>query len=94
VRVVYDGPTAVAMVDEFKPDLVFLDIGMPGVDGYETARILRGAVHEHPFLLVALTGWGKSDDLRRTQEAGFDEHLTKPASLSAIENLLRRAASS
>jgi PAS domain S-box-containing protein len=90
VRKVYDGAAGVAAVDAFEPDLVFVDIGMPGVDGYETARRMRATAHRHPFLLVALTGWGQEADRRRAQEAGFDLHLTKPAAIDAVEELMRR----
>jgi PAS domain S-box-containing protein len=90
VRKAYDGPAGVAAVDAFEPDLVFVDIGMPGVDGYETARRMRASAHRRPFLLVALTGWGQEADRRHAQEAGFDLHLTKPAAIDAIEDLIRR----
>ena len=90
VRKAYDGPAGVAAVDEFEPDLIFLDIGMPGVDGYETARRIRSDHHKRQFILVALTGWGQNEDRRRAQEAGFDLHLTKPISIEALEALLER----
>ena len=88
VRAAYDGPSALAHSQEFQPELVFLDIGMPGMDGYEVARRLR----RHPGLenarLVALTGWGQEDDRRRSKEAGFDHHLVKPVEPTALEGLL------
>ena len=90
-RTAYDGLAGVAAVDAFDPDLIFVDIGMPGVDGYETARRLRSNPHERRFLLVALTGWGQQEDRRRAQDAGFDLHLTKPAPIDALENLLALA---
>lgn len=92
-RVVYDGLSGVASIDEFKPGIVFVDIGMPGVDGFQTARLLRESKPRQRFILVALTGWGQKEDRRNTQEAGFDLHLTKPASIHALEELLRQAAS-
>lgn len=91
VRVTYDGPSGVAASVEFEPDLVFVDIGMPVVDGYETARRIREQARGRQFLLVALSGWGQDEDRLRAREAGFDLHLTKPASVDDIENLLRRA---
>ncbi|HEY0825644.1 MAG TPA: ATP-binding protein, partial [Ramlibacter sp.] len=75
-RTAGDGAAALECFDEFQPDVVLLDIGLPGMDGYEVARRLRtrgGAVR-----LVALTGWGQADDKRRAAEAGFDTHWTKP----------------
>jgi PAS domain S-box-containing protein len=92
VRKAYDGPAGVAAVDAFEPDLVFVDIGMPGVDGYETARRMRASTRRRPFILIALTGWGQEADRRRAREAGFDLHLTKPAPIDAVEDLVRRAA--
>ncbi|WP_363350883.1 PAS domain S-box protein [Methylocystis echinoides] len=89
VRVVYDGLSGVDLVNEFDPDLIFLDVGMPRLDGYETARRIRKTSAGKRPLLVALTGWGQVEDRRRTQEAGFDAHLTKPASVEAIQALLR-----
>ncbi len=92
VRVVYGGPDAVAAVGADPPALVLLDIGMPGMDGYQVARKLA----EHPqrarMQIVALTGWGQAEDRQRTREAGFDDHLVKPAELEALEALLARVA--
>jgi PAS domain S-box-containing protein len=92
VRVVYGGPDAVAAAEAEAPDLVLLDLGMPGMDGFQVVRRLA----EHPargrMQVVALTGWGQSEDRQRTREAGFDEHLVKPADLDTLEALLARAA--
>lgn len=88
-QVVYDGPSGIATVEAFKPDLIFVDIGMPGMNGYETARCIRKRAHSHPFLLIALSGWGQPEDRRQTQEAGFDVHLAKPAPIEVIDELLR-----
>ena len=74
------------------PDIVFLDIGMPGKDGYEVARELRASPHTRQAVLVALTGWGAKDDRARSRKAGFDHHLTKPAALEAVDELLARIA--
>ena len=90
VRAAYDGQAGVAAIDGFDPDLIFVDIGMAGVDGYETARRIRRNHAECRFLLVALTGWGQEDDRRRALDAGFDFHLTKPAPIEALEGLLAR----
>jgi CheY-like chemotaxis protein len=68
--------------------IVFLDIGMPGMDGYEVARRLRGEPGLRGVVLVALTGWGQEEDRRRSKEAGFDQHVVKPVEPAALENLL------
>jgi CheY-like chemotaxis protein len=73
---------------EFRPEVVFLDIGMPGKDGFEVAREMRADPDTQDAVLVALTGWGAREDRARSRSAGFDHHLTKPASLTAIEELL------
>ncbi|MGZ5271554.1 MAG: ATP-binding protein [Ramlibacter sp.] len=90
-RVVYGGPDAVAAIDADVPALVLLDIGMPGMDGFEVARRLAHHPQRRRMLLVALTGWGQSEDRQRTREAGFDEHLVKPAEIDVLEALLARA---
>ena len=77
-----DGEAGIAAALELRPDLVFVDIGLPRVDGYEVARRLRAA--NAAMRLVALTGYGRDDDVRRAREAGFDEHLLKPASLEQL----------
>ena len=83
VRTLYDPHEAVEAVAAFDPDLVFLDIGMPGLSGYEIARTLR-APNGRPRVLVAVTGWGQPEDQRRTADAGFDHHLVKPPDLEAL----------
>jgi two-component system CheB/CheR fusion protein len=88
VRVAHDGPTALLIARAFRPQVVFLDIGMPGMDGYEVARRLRREPGPQPALLVALTGWGHDEDRRRSQEAGFDHHLVKPVDPAALVQLL------
>jgi len=87
-RVAYSGAAGLAALAEFEPDLVFLDIGMPDMDGYETARRIRALPQGRALRLVALTGWGQDQDRRRSEGAGFDLHLTKPAGLDALEELL------
>jgi CheY-like chemotaxis protein len=87
-RVANNGVEALRMVVEFMPDIVFLDIGMPGMSGYEVARAIRATPEAGNPVLVALTGWGGESDRVRSKNAGFDEHLTKPADISAIEKLL------
>jgi CheY-like chemotaxis protein len=79
VRVAYDGPSALAQAQQFRAELVFLDIGMPGMDGYAVATRLRQQPGSENVVLVAVTGWGQEEDRRRAQEAGFDGHMVKPA---------------
>jgi CheY-like chemotaxis protein len=90
----YDGEQAIETADAFRPDAVLLDIGMPKLNGYEAARRLRQQEWGENILLVALTGWGQEEDRRRTSEAGFDHHLTKPVDAASIESILanRQAA--
>jgi PAS domain S-box-containing protein len=90
VRIAHDGPSAVTLAESFLPHLVFLDIGMPDVDGYEVARRLRRLPGLQSAVLVALTGWGQEEDRRRTAAAGFDHHLVKPPEANAIVKLLDR----
>jgi CheY-like chemotaxis protein len=88
VRMAFDGPTALKLAQEFRPQVVFLDIGMPGMDGYEVAnRLGRQSDLDRP-LLVALTGWGQQEDRRRSHAAGFHHHLVKPAEPGDLEALL------
>jgi signal transduction histidine kinase len=82
-----DPHKVVDAVDAFAPDIVFLDIGMPGLSGYDVARRLRSRVANQALTLVALTGWGQPEDRRRTAETGFDHHLVKPAELAAIQRV-------
>jgi signal transduction histidine kinase/CheY-like chemotaxis protein len=91
VAVAYDGGEAVELARSFVPELAFLDIGMPVLDGYETARRIRTDAGERPVKLVALTGWGQADDRQRARDAGFDEHLVKPATFDMVRALLPSA---
>ncbi|WP_156116616.1 PAS domain S-box protein [Massilia sp. 9096] len=91
-RVAHDGPQGLRMAQELKPDLVLLDIGLPGMSGYDVARAIRAGDALPRTVLIALTGWGGQSDLEQSQEAGFDQHLTKPVSLEALEQALGAAA--
>ena len=70
------------------PEVVLLDIGLPGMDGYEVARRLREQFATSPIVLVALTGYGQESDLRQSQKAGFDHHLVKPGDLGNVLQIL------
>ncbi|MBC8026614.1 MAG: response regulator [Steroidobacteraceae bacterium] len=87
--VAHDGESALVAAAEFCPDTVFLDIGMPGMNGYDTARELRDA-HGESIKLIALTGWGAEEDRRRAHEAGFDRHLVKPVDPAMLASALVR----
>ena len=88
VQVAHAGPAALVAAREFRPHLVLLDLGMPGMDGYQVVRALRADPNMRAMRIVAVTGWGQEQDRRRTAEAGFDEHLVKPVDPAAIERLL------
>ena len=92
VHVVHAGAPALEAVASFDPSLVLLDIGMPGMDGYEVARRLRRDHQQRALTLVALTGWGQEEDRRRARAAGFDHHLTKPADVGVLQRLLAAEA--
>jgi len=92
IRTAHSGPEALDAARPFKPEVVFLDIGLPGMNGYEVAKRLRTEPSTSGAVLVALTGWGTEDTKRQSREAGFDFHLTKPAEVTAIENILARVA--
>lgn len=85
---IYDPRAAEQAVLDFCPDVVFLDIGMPGISGYDVARRLRASTLGPALTLVAVTGWGQPEDRRRTAEAGFDHHLVKPPEIEAICRIL------
>jgi CheY-like chemotaxis protein len=88
VEVVHDGPAALASLRTFRPTVVLLDLGMPGMSGIEVARRVREDPQFASTRLVALTGWGQREDRRRTKEAGFDHHLVKPADMDALQSIL------
>ena len=91
VRVAADGVQAIALAEEFEPQIAFLDIGMPNIDGYGAARAIRARLGPR-VVLVALTGWGQDEDKRRAREAGFDHHLTKPPEPEMVERLIAACA--
>ena len=91
IRTAYDGPEAMAVSEVFHPEVVLLDIGLPKLNGYDVARRMRQQPWSHSATLIALTGWGKDEDRRLSQEAGFNAHLVKPVDLAALEDLLNGA---
>ncbi len=85
-----DGPSALAAVESWTPDVVILDIGMPGMSGYDVARALRRNEHGGELDLIALTGWGSQEDKQRAMDAGFDVHLTKPVDAEKLYGALAK----
>jgi PAS domain S-box-containing protein len=88
VRAADEAAEALRVVDDFTPDIAFVDVGLPGIDGYELATRLRAHPSCHQSVLVALTGYGRDEDKRRASEAGFDHHLTKPVDFDAVDRVL------
>ncbi|MDI1446862.1 GAF domain-containing protein [Polyangium sp. 6x1] len=91
-EVAHTGPSALVAARAFEPDVVFLDIGLPGMTGYEVAQRLRAEDGAGRLVLVALTGWGTEEDRRQAREAGFDYHLTKPVDLREVQRIVDAAA--
>jgi len=88
VVTVHDGPAALEALRTEKASAAVLDIGMPGMDGYEVARRVRSGPRGNDIKLIALTGWGNDEDRRRSREAGIDHHLVKPVDLHVLEDVL------
>ena len=88
VAYAYDGPSALETAEQWHPQAVFLDIGLPGMDGYEVAEKLRELPHARDAVLIAITGYGQEDDRVRSQRAGIDHHLVKPVAPDALRNLI------
>jgi CheY-like chemotaxis protein len=84
VQVAHDGPSALEAARQFRPEIVLLDIGLPGMSGYEVARALRARPEGRGVVLAAVTGYGQEEDRRQSREAGFDYHLTKPLAPGAL----------
>ncbi len=83
-----DGESAVRLAATLRPDVIVMDIGLPGINGYEAARQVRALKPELPAIIVALTGWGQQSDRLRSAEAGIDHHLVKPLDLAALKQIL------
>jgi len=91
VRVAHDGEEAIRLCDEFRPHTILLDLGMPGVDGYEACRRIRSTPAGKNMRVIAVTGWGQEEDRRKAVLAGFDMHLVKPVNPDALAELLHDA---
>jgi PAS domain S-box-containing protein len=90
VSVAHDGAAALNIVHAIRPQVAVLDIGMPGLNGYEVAQRIRSTLESESIVLVALTGWGQAQDLERAKAAGFDYHLVKPADPSQLRSLIMK----
>jgi CheY-like chemotaxis protein len=88
VKTALNGPAALAELSSFRPEIVLLDIGLPGMDGFEVAQSIRKQSATESVVLIALTGYGQKEDRRRSQEAGIDYHLIKPVDPGALLSLL------
>ena len=88
VKTAYDGPEALRLLANYRPQLILLDLGLPGMSGYEVAHRIRESTALRGVTLAALTGWGQDEDRRRTHEAGFDHHLVKPADPDEIARII------
>lgn len=88
VAFAYDGPSALETAEQWQPQAVFLDIGLPGMDGYEVAARLRELPQAKGAVLIAITGYGQEDDRLRSRQAGIDHHLVKPVAPDALRNLI------
>jgi CheY-like chemotaxis protein len=87
VRVAHDGPTAIELARTHRPEIILLDIGLPGMDGYQVAKQLRREECCNNSLIIAASGYGQEEDRRRSREAGFDHHLVKPVDFDALMTL-------
>jgi DNA-binding response OmpR family regulator len=92
VRVEYDGLEGLSAAEAFQPTIAFLDIGLPGISGYELAKRMRAMGLDEDSILVAVTGWGQKDDKARSTAAGFDYHVVKPLDPAELPQILRAAA--
>lgn len=84
----YDGPSALETAQRWQPEAIFLDIGLPGMDGYEVAERMREMPQAKDAVLIAITGYGQEDDRARSRRAGIDHHLVKPVAPDALHSLI------
>ena len=92
VRTASDGPEALRVAAEYRPEIILLDIGLPGMNGYDVARALRRDAANGRPLIVAVSGYGSRQDMERSVEAGFDAHFVKPMEISALQEFLTARA--
>jgi CheY-like chemotaxis protein len=92
VDIANDGLVALKSAEESRPDLIFMDIGMPKLNGYDAARRIREAPWGTGITLVAISGWGQDSDREKSRAAGFDAHLVKPVEFSALDQILSQVA--
>jgi CheY-like chemotaxis protein len=88
IRLAHDGSSALQAAQDFRPDVVLLDIGLPRMDGYEVARRMRDRPDMQGVLLIALTGYARTDDAQKAELAGFDAHLVKPVDLRTLQSIV------
>ena len=93
VHTAADGEEAVRRAESLRPDVILMDIGLPGMDGYQACAAIRAQPWSRRAIILAITGWGQEEDRRRSLEAGFDEHLVKPVDSAAILRAVREARS-
>jgi len=93
-RTEYDGAAAIAAADAFRPDLILLDIGLPGMSGHEVAREIRQTPWGGTTTIIAVSGWGEESDRKQSREAGFDHHVTKPLDYEGVQRILTTLESS
>jgi two-component system CheB/CheR fusion protein len=93
VQTAFNGPSALEMVNSFQPEVILLDLGLPGMSGYDVARRLRAAPFSEGLVIAAVTGYGQEEDRRRSFEAGFDYHVTKPPDPGILETLIASSSS-
>jgi len=92
IRTAHDGLEAVEKAQEYLPNVILLDLGMPKLNGYDVCRRIREEAWGSSMVIIALTGWGQAEDRQRTKEAGFDHHLVKPVDVAKLQELLGEAA--
>jgi len=88
VKTCFDGMEACQLAESYRPEVILMDLGMPIMNGFEAATEIRSKPHGKDVVLVALTGWGQSQDRKKSEEAGFDHHLVKPVTLADLERVL------
>jgi len=93
VRVALNGESALQTLESFAADIVLLDLGMQGMDGFDTAKAIRGRPEFNQLTLVALTGWGQEQDRQKTEAAGFAAHLVKPVNIEQVEAVIAKSIS-